>query len=85
MRLLEEGVTEIGGRVPFNPSGGLLARGHPLGATGAAQLVELVWQLRGEAGMRQVANARVGVAHAAGGVISGIDDEGAATVAILTR
>jgi len=52
-----EGLTEIGGKIPINPSGGLKARGHPLGATGVAQVVELVWQLRGEAGKRQVDNA----------------------------
>ena len=49
-----EGLTEIGGKIPINPSGGLKARGHPLGATGVAQVVELYWQLRGEAGKRQV-------------------------------
>ena len=44
-----EGLTEIGGKIPINPSGGLKARGHPLGATGIAQVVELTWHLRGEA------------------------------------
>lgn len=57
-RALEEGRTQITGELPINPSGGLKARGHPLGATGVAQIVELVWQLRGEAGQRQVAKAR---------------------------
>lgn len=66
-RLVESGETALGGRVPVNPSGGLLARGHPLGATGVAQLCELVWQLRGEAGERQVSGARVAVAQCAGG------------------
>jgi len=46
-----------------NPSGGLLAKGHPIGATGLAQCAELVWQLRGEAGQRQVKNARVALQH----------------------
>ncbi len=51
---VEKGVTEIDGDLPINPSGGLKARGHPVGATGVAQIVELVWQLRGEAGERQI-------------------------------
>ena len=54
---LREGVTQIGGKLPINPSGGLKARGHPVGATGAAQLVECTWQLRGDAGERQVDGA----------------------------
>jgi len=53
---IREGETEINGRFPVNPSGGLKARGHPVGATGIAQLCELVWQLRGEAGERQIPN-----------------------------
>ncbi|UCG03265.1 MAG: acetyl-CoA acetyltransferase [Candidatus Heimdallarchaeota archaeon] len=53
---IREGETEINGRFPVNPSGGLKARGHPVGATGVAQLCELVWQLRGEAGERQIPN-----------------------------
>jgi len=57
-KALEEGVTSLGGRLPINPSGGLKARGHPVGATGVAQVVELTWQLRGEAGERQVQDAR---------------------------
>lgn len=55
-----------GGRVVVNPDGGLLSRGHPLGATGLAQVAEIVWQLRGEAGDRQVEGARVGLQHSAG-------------------
>ena len=51
---VEKGVTALDGELPINPSGGLKARGHPVGATGVAQIVELVWQLRGEAGERQV-------------------------------
>ncbi len=66
-KLLEEGATELGGRVPFNTDGGLIARGHPGGPTGLAQIHELVTQLRGEAGPRQVENARIGLAHLVGG------------------
>jgi sterol carrier protein 2 len=55
-----------GGRVVVNPSGGLLSKGHPIGATGIAQMCELVWQLRGEAQQRQVGNARVGLQHNVG-------------------
>ena len=57
---LEEGVTALDGKLPINPSGGLKARGHPVGATGVAQVVELVWQLREEAGERQVPSAKIG-------------------------
>ncbi len=60
--LLESGATRLGGRIPVNPSGGLLAKGHPLGATGVGQIAEIVTQLRGEAGKRQVEGARVGLA-----------------------
>ncbi|MET9374844.1 lipid-transfer protein [Streptomyces sp. NPDC002992] len=62
-KLVESGATTYGGRWVVNPSGGLISKGHPLGATGLAQAAELVWQLRGEAGARQVAGARVGLAH----------------------
>jgi acetyl-CoA C-acetyltransferase len=57
---LEKGETSIGGRLPINPSGGLKARGHPVGATGVAQLAEITWQLRGEAGERQVDGVQTG-------------------------
>ncbi|MDR7434112.1 MAG: thiolase family protein [Armatimonadota bacterium] len=78
------GEADINGRLPINPSGGLLGKGHPLGATGVAQVVELVRQLRGEAGDRQIARAKVGLAHCRGGKAAGI--EGAAcTVIIATR
>lgn len=60
-RLADDGSTRIGGRIPVNTSGGLLAKGHPLGATGLAQIGEIVTQLRGEAGARQVEGARVGL------------------------
>lgn len=66
-RALEEGETALGGRIPVNTSGGLKARGHPLGATGIAQIVEVVQQLRGKAGQRQVKGARVGLTHNVGG------------------
>ncbi|MCC5475934.1 lipid-transfer protein [Streptomyces barringtoniae] len=62
-KLVESGATTYGGRWVVNPSGGLISKGHPLGATGLAQTAELVWQLRGTAGERQVPGARVGLAH----------------------
>jgi acetyl-CoA acetyltransferase len=65
--LLTSGATALGGRVPVNTGGGLLARGHPIGATGLAQIVEIVQQLRGDAGRRQVTDARVGLTQNAGG------------------
>lgn len=76
---VEEGVTKLDGEIPVNPSGGLKARGHPLGATGIAQAAEIVWQLRGEAGKRQVEDAEVGMTHNIGGT------GGTATVHILSR
>ena len=81
-RLINEGATELGGRIPVNPSGGLLSRGHPVGASGVAQVVEIVWQLRGEAGQRQVRDARVGLAQIMGGNKEG--DTRACTVHIMT-
>jgi acetyl-CoA acetyltransferase len=72
-KLIEAGATRLGGRLPVNTSGGLLAKGHPVGATGIAQVAEIVWQLRGEAGARQVPNARVGLTHCTGGGVSGLD------------
>jgi benzoylsuccinyl-CoA thiolase BbsB subunit len=82
--MLDRGDTRIGGRLPVNPSGGLLAKGHPIGATGAAQIVEIVRQLRGECGARQVEGAKVGLAHATGGGISGFD-HGACSIHIFSR
>lgn len=83
-KAVEAGEAGIGGRLPVNPSGGLLGKGHPLGATGVAQVVELVRQLRGEAGPRQIADPKVGLAHCRGGKAAGV--EGAAcTVQVLTR
>ena len=66
-KLVEEGQTMLGGRIPFNTDGGLIARGHPGGPTGLAQIHELVVQLRGQAGVRQVEGARTGVAQLVGG------------------
>jgi acetyl-CoA C-acetyltransferase len=66
-RAAETGLTSLGGEVPVNPSGGLKAKGHPIGATGAAQIAEIVTQLRGEAGPRQVDDARTGLTHTLGG------------------
>jgi acetyl-CoA C-acetyltransferase len=63
----EKGWTSLGGKVPVNPSGGLKAKGHPIGATGAAQIAEIVTQLRGDAARRQVDGARVGLTHTLGG------------------
>jgi acetyl-CoA C-acetyltransferase/acetyl-CoA acyltransferase len=63
----EKGWTSLGGKLPVNPSGGLKAKGHPIGATGAAQIAEITTQLRGEAGPRQVDGARIGLAHTLGG------------------
>jgi acetyl-CoA C-acetyltransferase len=63
----EKGETALGGRIPVNTSGGLKSKGHPVGATGVAQVAEIVTQLRGEAGERQVQGARVGLAQNMGG------------------
>ncbi|MCS4541742.1 MAG: thiolase domain-containing protein [Euryarchaeota archaeon] len=75
----EEGLTAIGGKIPVNPSGGLKAAGHPVGATGIKQIVEIVYQLREEANGRQVKGAEIGLAHNVGG--SG----GSAVIHILKR
>ncbi len=70
-KLIREGTTDLGGATPVNTSGGLLSRGHPLGATGCAQIVELVHQLRGRAGARQVEGARLALAVNGGGWLDG--------------
>jgi acetyl-CoA acetyltransferase len=62
-KFIQDGDNTYGGRVVTNPSGGLLSKGHPLGATGLAQCAELVWQLRGQAGVRQIDGARLGLQH----------------------
>jgi acetyl-CoA acyltransferase len=77
----ERGETRLGGRVPFNPSGGLESKGHPIGATGLAQIFELVSQLRGEAGSRQVEGARIALAENGGG-LRGVE-EAAVAITIL--
>jgi acetyl-CoA acetyltransferase len=79
--LVMEGATAIGGRIPVNTSGGLESRGHPIAATGLAQIHELILQLRGAAGARQVANARFGLAENAGGYA--LDDTAAIAITIL--
>jgi acetyl-CoA acetyltransferase len=66
VELTESGATRLGGRLPVNPSGGLLSKGEPLGASALGQVVELVRQLRGQAGPRQVEGARVGLGHTVG-------------------
>jgi len=70
-KAVEEGLTQIGGKIPVNPSGGLKAKGHPIGATGIAQAVEIVEQLRGEAGKRQV-DAEIGMTDTLGGDLATI-------------
>jgi benzoylsuccinyl-CoA thiolase BbsB subunit len=83
-RLLREKATWVGGRVPVNPSGGLLALGHPLSASGVRNIAEIVWHLRGQAGERQTPNAKVGLAHMLGGAVAGIE-AGACGIHILAR
>lgn len=69
IRLIENSDTTLGGKIPINTSGGLVSKGNPSGATGVAQICEIVWQLRGDAGERQVQNAKVGLTHNSGGRI----------------
>lgn len=83
VELLESGATALGGHLPVNTSGGLLRKGHPVGASGCAQIVELTEQLQGRAGARQVQGARVGLAHNGGGAI-GLD-AAATVVSLLVR
>lgn len=82
-KFIESGATHLGGRVPINASGGLVSKGHPIGATGASMICELAEQLRGEAGERQVHGARLALAENGGGVIG--FDEAACVVTILER
>jgi acetyl-CoA acetyltransferase len=80
---VESGRSAIGGGgVAVSPSGGLMARGHPLGATGVAQVAEVFWQLRGEAGARQVPNARTALTHTVGGGVTKLE-AGACAVMIF--
>jgi acetyl-CoA acetyltransferase len=83
VKLLEDGETKLGGRIPVNTSGGLLRKGHPVGATGVSQILELTTQLRGRAGKRQVEGARVALAHNGGGTIRG--EVAAMNINILMR
>jgi acetyl-CoA acetyltransferase len=72
-RLIDEERTSLGGDIVVNPSGGLLSRGHPVGATGLLQTAEIVWHLRGEAGKRQVEGAKVGIIETMGGAQPAMD------------
>lgn len=83
-RWTEAGHTSLGGKLPVNPSGGLLSRGHPVGATGVAQVCELYWQLTGRAGQRQVEGAKLGLSYCKGGTVSGTDG-GSVTTVIVSR
>lgn len=83
-KLLHDGTTSLGGRVPVNPSGGLLSKGHPVGASGAAQMVEIVRQLQGRCGQRQVADAKIGLTHVTGGGTYGFD-HGACAIHLFGR
>jgi len=82
-RLIADGATKLGGRIPVSTSGGLLRKGHPIGATGIAQVVEITEQIQGRAGARQVAGARVGLCHNGGGSIG--SDAAAQCVTILMQ
>jgi acetyl-CoA acetyltransferase len=82
-KLIDEGATKIGGRVPVNTSGGLLRKGHPVGATGIAQVVELAEQLQGRCGKRQVEGVTAALAHNGGGVVG--REAASMCVTILTR
>lgn len=80
---MRSGATDLGGKVPVNPSGGLLSLGHPLGASGVRVVCEIVLQLRGEADKRQVAHAKVGLAEMVGGYVTGINPPVAGGIQIL--
>jgi acetyl-CoA acetyltransferase len=80
---VESGATALGGKIPVNPSGGLIARGHPVGASGLAQIFELGTQLRGEAGKRQVEGARLALAENGGGFLG--QGEAAMVIHILEK
>lgn len=83
VKLLSDGDTRLGGKIPVNTSGGLLRKGHPVGATGVAQVVEVTKQLQGRCGERQVEGARVGLTHNGGGSIK--DEVAAMNITILAR
>jgi benzoylsuccinyl-CoA thiolase BbsB subunit len=80
--LIDSGATSIAGRIPVNPSGGLLSKGHPLSATGIAQIAEAWWQLRGVAGERQVQGAKTAMAQVVGGYVAGLES-GAVSIHIF--
>ncbi len=80
--LIESGRTALDGSLPVNTSGGLLSKGHPIGATGIAQICESTWQLRGEAGRRQVEGAQLALTQNGGGWLEG--DSAAMSVHILS-
>lgn len=82
-KLIQDGVTELGGKMPVNPSGGLLRKGHPIGASGAGQIFELVTQLRGEAGARQAEGVKIALAENGGGMLG--HDVAAIVISILSR
>lgn len=80
---LERGESSLGGRIPVNTSGGLLRKGHPVGATGVAQVAEITWQLQERAGARQVQGARIGLCHNGGGSLG--NDTAAMNITIAMR
>ena len=84
IELLRSGATAVGGRIPVNPSGGLLSLGHPLSASGARVICEVTMHLRGQAGKRQTPNAKVGLAQMLGGFMTGLE-AGACGIHILTK
>jgi len=84
VKLLRSGATKIGGKIPVNPSGGLLSLGHPLSASGVRIIAEVTMHLRGQAGERQTPNAKVGLAHMLGGQVAGLE-AGACGIHILAR
>src|SRR5690606_41973050 len=83
LKLVRDGDTRLGGRISVNTSGGHLRKGHRVGATGVAQVMELTLQLQGRAGARQVEGARVGLAHNGGGSIG--HEVAAMNITILVR
>jgi benzoylsuccinyl-CoA thiolase BbsB subunit len=84
IRLVRDRDTWVGGKIPVNPSGGLLSLGHPLSASGVRNITEIVLHLREQAGERQTPNAKVGLAHMLGGTLAGVE-AGACSVHILAR
>lgn len=83
VRLVRDGASSLGGKIPINVSGGLLSRGHPGAATGAGQIVEAVWQLQGRAGSRQIDKPRIALTHSAGGRVG--DETACTAITLLAR